>query len=130
MIRHVLFWIVLMTIGVLNGILRVMTYGKMTSDLVAHQLSTIIGILLSGSAVWYLWKHWPLESARQAWLTGIIWFFLTIIFEFGFGHFIMGHSWQLLFADYNITNGRLWLFFLIWILIMPYLFYRLLRPPA
>lgn len=128
MIRHILFWGVLMIVGVLNGILRVTTYGTLTSDLVAHQLSTIIGILLTGFIVWYLWKRWPLETAREAWIVGGVWFLLTILFEFGFGHFIVGHSWQLLFADYNLLNGRIWLLFLIWILIMPYFFFRMSRP--
>lgn len=128
MIRHILFWIMLMTIGVLNGILRVTTYGRLTSDLVAHQLSTISGILFSGLAVWYLWKRWPLRSALQAWIIGGIWFLLTILFEFGFGHFIIGHSWQHLLADYNILKGRIWSLFLVWIFLMPYVFFRFDKP--
>jgi hypothetical protein len=44
---------------------------------------------------------------------GIFWVVLTIIFEFVFGHYVMGHSWQKLFADYNIFNGRLWILVLI-----------------
>ena len=112
-----------MIIGILNGILRVSTYGKLTSDLIAHQLSTLTGILLSGIAVWILWKYCRLESSRQAWIVGGIWFLLTILFEFGFGHFIVGHSWQHLLADYNILKGRIWSLFLVWILIMPRFFY-------
>lgn len=119
-----------MVTGVLNGILRVATYGTVTSDLVAHQLSTISGILLTGIIVWFLWKRRPLESSREAWIVGIVWFLLTVLFEFGFGHFIAGHSWQLLFADYNILNGRVWSLFLIWVLMMPYFFFRITRRDA
>jgi apolipoprotein N-acyltransferase len=48
----------------------------------------------------------------------------TIAFEFGFGHFVAGHSWSKLLADYNVFNGRLWLLVLVWITIMPYGFYQ------
>ena len=116
-----------MVIGVFNGILRVATYGKLMTDLAAHQLSTLSGIILSGLAVWILWKYWPLETARQAWIVGIVWFSMTIAFEFGFGHYIVSHSWQQLFADYNLLKGRVWSLFLIWILIMPYFFFRLTK---
>ena len=32
----------------------------------------------------------------------------TIMFEFLFGHYVMGHSWDSLWADYHIFQGRLW----------------------
>lgn len=44
---------------------------------------------------------------------GIFWVVITIIFEFVFGHFVMGHPWVKLFADYNLLNGRLWVLVLI-----------------
>jgi len=125
--RHFLFWLILMVIGVLNGILRVATYGNLMTDLAAHQISTLSGIILSGFAVWILWKYSPLDTARQAWIVGIVWLSLTITFEFGFGHYIAGHSWQHLLADYNILEGRVWSLFLIWILIMPYSFFRMFK---
>ena len=127
MLRHILFWFVLMVVGVLNGILRGTTYGKYFSDLTAHQISTFTGILLTGLVTWFLWSKWPLETAREAWTIGTIWLVLTILFEFGFGHYIMGHSWQKLFADYNILQGRVWSLVLLWILVMPYVFYSILN---
>jgi len=44
---------------------------------------------------------------------GFFWVVITIIFEFVFGHYVMGHSWQKLFADYNLINGRLWVLVLL-----------------
>jgi len=125
--RHLVFWVILMVIGVLNGIVRVETYGKLMTDLAAHQLSTLTGVILSGLAVRTLWKYLPLETTRQACIVGIVWFSLTIAFEFGFGHYIARHSWQQLLADYNILNGRVWSLFVIWILIMPYFFFRIFK---
>ena len=48
----------------------------------------------------------------------------TIAFEFAFGHFVAGHSWSKLLSDYNIFKGRIWLLFLVWVMIMPYVFYK------
>ena len=130
MIHHILAWFILMIIGILNGILREITYGPSFSDLAAHQISTFTGILFTGLFVWILWKRRPLTSSRQAWIVGTTWFLLTICFEFGFGHFVMGHPWERLFADYNLLNGRIWSLFLIWIGILPVLFSRYFKTHA
>jgi hypothetical protein len=49
-----------------------------------------------------------IKEVKTLLVVGIFWVFITIIFEFVFGHYVMGHHWQKLFADYNIFNGRLW----------------------
>jgi hypothetical protein len=41
-----------------------------------------------------------------------------------YGHFVVGHPWARLFADYDLLSGRVWSVFLLWILFMPWLFYR------
>jgi len=125
-IRYALCWFLLATVAIANGVLREATYGKHLSDLAAHQLSTVTAILFTGLAVWWFGRFWPLESAAQAWSVGFIWLVATIAFEFGFGHFVAGHTWSRLLADYNLLQGRLWLVFLAWILVMPYVFYRYL----
>jgi hypothetical protein len=124
MLRHILFWFILMIIGIANGVLRGTTYGKVMSDLAAHQLSTVTGILLTGLAVWILWKYNPLDTTSEAWIVGGVWLLLTVLFEFGFGHYVAGHSWSALLADYNLFKGRVWVLFLGWIAMMPYFFYR------
>ena len=123
-IRYLLCWFLLAVIAIINGILRENTYGKTVSELAAHQISTITGILFTGLIVWWLTLLWPIESSGQAWIIGGSWLIATVIFEFGFGHFVARHTWSKLLADFNIFNGRLWLLFLVWITVMPYVFYR------
>lgn len=117
---HCLAWLVLAIVAILNGILREYTYGKRTTELAAHQISTVIAILLAAGVVTALHHIWPLQSAGQAFTIGGIWLLLTIAFEFGFGHYVAGHAWSKLFADYNIIAGRMWLLFLLWVFISPY----------
>jgi len=124
LVRYILSWLPLAVIAVANGILRQSTYGQFVSELAAHQISTLTGIIFTGVLVFWLNRNWPIESATQAWFIGLTWLGLTIAFEFGFGHFVVGHPWARLFADYDLLSGRVWSVFLLWILFMPWLFYR------
>ncbi|MEG3438316.1 hypothetical protein V0288_14395 [Pannus brasiliensis CCIBt3594] len=122
--RYLLAWIPMIFIGILNGILRETTYGKYFHELRAHQISTVTGIVLFSVYIWFLTRLWGLESAGQAIAVGAIWLLLTVTFEFLFGHYIAGHPWGKLFADYNLLAGRVWIFVLVTIAIGPFLFYR------
>jgi hypothetical protein len=124
LVRYLLSWFLLAMVAVANGVIRESTYGKHVSELSAHQISTGTGILSTGLLVWGLSRFWPIESFGQAWAIGACWLLATIAFEFGFGHFVAGHSWSKLLSDFNILTGRVWLLFLIWITIMPYVFYK------
>ena len=123
--KYLLVWIILAVVAIANGIIRQATYGKLVAELTAHQISTITAIVASGAVVWTLHRFWPLESSTQAWTVGVCWLLLTITFEFGFGHFVAGLSWGRLLADYDLLAGRVWSLFLVWVLIMPVVFFKL-----
>jgi hypothetical protein len=114
-----------MVIAILNGALRVMYYQKYMPEIRAHQFSCFTGIFFFGLAVYGLHIIWPIESVNQALLIGFIWLGLTIVFEFGFGHYIMKHSWEKLLHDYRIDQGRLWSLVLLWILLSPMVIFYL-----
>lgn len=122
---YALFWFALAVVAVVNGLIREATYGRRLSELRAHQLSTLIGMLLIGMAVWSFSTYFPIQSGRTAIFIGATWTVFTVAFEFGFGHYIAGHSWRKLISDYDLFSGRLWCVFLVWILLLPYLVYRL-----
>ncbi|MGA7932299.1 MAG: hypothetical protein WCA35_01845 [Kovacikia sp.] len=126
LLRYILAWIPMMLIGIINGVIREATYGKTLSELRAHQVSTITGVLLLGLYIGLLMHRWSPASLQQAFLVGVLWLGFTIAFEFIFGHYIAGHSWSQLLRDYNLLAGRVWLLVLVWITIAPPLFYRFL----
>jgi hypothetical protein len=113
-----------MVISIFNGIIRTVGYGKFMPEIRAHQLSTLTGILFIGIATYSFNQWWPIGSSKKAIIIGLIWLAMTVIFEFGFGRYIMKNSWKKLFADYRIDKGRVWGMFLIWIFIAPYIIYR------
>jgi hypothetical protein len=117
-------WVLLAVVAIANGILREGTYGKFIPELAAHQVSTVTAIIAFGGVVWLANRWWPIESVSQALTIGTCWLVMTIAFEFGFGHYVAGHSWQTLLADYNLLEGRVWLLFLLWVAVVPFVIYR------
>ncbi|MCF8369545.1 MAG: hypothetical protein K9G76_10920 [Bacteroidales bacterium] len=121
---YTLSWFGLMAIAILNGMFRVMTYGRFMPEIRGHQLSTLTGIALTGFFVWKFNLYYPITSIRESWLIGLIWLVMTILFEFGFGHYVMHRSWEFLLRDYRLDKGRIWSIFLIWILLAPYIIHH------
>ena len=124
MLKYVIAWIPMVFIAILNGTLRQSWYGQYLSELRAHQLSTLTGILLFAIYIGLMTGIWEPDSAAQALTIGFIWLGLTVAFEFIFGHYVAGQAWKRLLEDYNIFAGRVWIALLIWVALAPYLFYR------
>ena len=112
-------------IAIFNGIIREYTYGKFLSNLYSHQISCLTAIILFVFYIGVITYFFPLESTLQALTIGLIWLALTITFEFIFGHYIVGHSWEKLLEDYNLLAGRLWVMVLLWVTLAPFTFYYL-----
>ena len=122
---YMLAWLGMVVLAILNGIIREKFYGQSMPELSAHQLSTLIAVILFGIYIFVLTGAFQIQSAKHAVTIGGIWLMMTVLFEFVFGHFVAGHSWTRLFMDYNILKGRVWILVLIWTCIAPYVFYRL-----
>ena len=123
--KYLLAWIPMVLIAIANGTLREVWYGKRLSELRAHQVSTLCGMLLLGLYIWGLMRLWSPDSPQQALGIGLMWLGLTVAFECLFGHYMAGHAWSRIFHDYNMLAGRVWLVLLIWVTIAPYVFYRI-----
>lgn len=123
-IRYLLLWPALAVLAIGNGVLRETTYAHWMTEPASHRLSTLTAVLLTGGMVFAASRRWPITAAATAWRIGFTWLTLTVAFEWLFGHYVAGHSWQRLLADYDLAAGRVWTLFLLWILLMPVLFRR------
>lgn len=123
MIIYIIAWFPMLLLAILNGAARDALYKNKLGELRAHQVSTFTGMILFFlyGLILNLFKQF--ESLSQAFLVGFIWVIMTVIFEFGFFHFVMKHPWEELLADYNIFRGRLWGVFLLFLLFLPILIY-------
>jgi hypothetical protein len=124
-LRYFFGWFFLLIAAVINGAIRDGVYLESLGELHAHQVSTLTVVLLFGVIIRGMSRAWPLQSSKQAWTVGGLWLVMTLCFEFGFFHFVMGHPWSELLQAYNIFEGRLWVVILLWTFIAPYVFWRL-----
>ena len=124
MATFILLWLGLLLLAIINGVIRDFIYLKKFGEHKAHQLSTIILLLLITTYSYFVFGYWKLHSENEAILVGILWLILTLAFEFLFGHFVAKHSWKKLLANYNVFAGNLWTLILIWTAIVPFVYYK------
>jgi hypothetical protein len=117
-----------MILAIINAGLRNNVYKPIVGDKIAHQISTIILIIIILVMTYIIFRLSSLELAdNEALLMGFLWFIFTMVFEFLAGHYIFGSSWDKIFADYNLLKGRIWSLVLIIILISPYVSNKFLQ---
>ncbi len=112
-------WFPMIAIAIANGALRESWYGNRLTELRAHQVSTLAALLLFTLYMMALFAWRPTQSLSQALAVGQLWLWLTLAFEFLFGHYVMGHPWQRLVHDYNLKAGRLWPLIPLWLAVGP-----------
>lgn len=122
--RYLLAWLPMVAIAIANGALRQGVYGPYLSELAAHQVSTLTGIVLFAFYIRWVVRRWPPATTRRAWRIGLAWLVMTVAFEFLFGRFAAGHTWARLIRDYDLSAGRVWPLLLLWVLVAPRLFCR------
>ncbi|QBZ98540.1 hypothetical protein [Flavobacterium sangjuense] len=126
MLKYFLLWFPMLILAIINGAARDLWYTKYSNELIAHQISTVSLMLLLGIYIAFVIKKHPPQSETESLGIGLVWMMLTLGFEFGFGLY-RGNSWAQLLDAYNITKGHLWLLIPIWLVLAPYLFFKLLR---
>ena len=120
-------WCVLMVAAVLNGAFRVALLNPRLGEPVGHVVSSLMLSLLILLASWVLVPWVDPRSAGGAAALGGLWLLLTLVFEFGFGHFVARKPLSELLADYNIAGGRIWILVLLTTLLAPLIVARLRR---
>ena len=113
-------WALFIPVAIANGITRDLVYKPWVGDLAAHQISTIIAISAFITLVYFLRKSdFKDMTGLRLFIIGLVWVFMTIIFEFGFGFYVDKIPFEKLLADYNILKGRVWSLMLITELFTP-----------
>ena len=123
--KYILAWFPMIVLAVLNGVVREFIYMKSLGDFRANQVSTILLLLVLGCYIWVVMKKWTPVSSKQTWFIGSMWCIMTILFETLYGHYGGQISWNVLFEEYNIFSGRLWILIPLFIATAPYFLYRL-----
>jgi len=118
-------WTFFIFLAILNGIFRDKCLVPLLGQRLALPLSGIsLSVLIFLVTFVFLPVFGTLEPV-QYWLIGGGWLVMTVLFEFIFGLYVMGDSWEKLLDAYNVLKGNLWLLVLLTTALSPYLAARL-----
>jgi len=120
LITATLAWFGFMAIAVTTGVLRELLLTPRLGEHTAHQAGTLLVCLLIAAVIVPTIRRLR-PTPAQALAIGAAWVAMTVAFEIGVFHFIVGHPLSVLLADYNLAAGRLWPLVLITELLMPWI---------
>jgi len=120
-------WLLMLLAAFVNGAIREMLIVPRVGEPIGH----VVGVVGLSSVVfalaWFFVNGLGPFTSGALLLVGLFWLGLSLLFEFGFFHYVMYEPWHKLLADYNIFRGRLLL--LVWLstLLSPWVWGAVLR---
>ena len=118
-------WLTLVILAIINGAIREKYINLHIGQQKGHIISSIVFCIVILFVTYFYVSLFSKGYGTEAMIdVGIYWLVLTVAFEFVFGHYVAGHSWERLLADYNIFNGRIWIIVLITTIFAPLVCYN------
>ena len=114
-------WLVLLAAMLANGFVRVLVLEPRLGEVLARQVATAFGVAIVVAVAGTFVRRRPHHGSAALLGIGVFWLLLTLAFEFLFGHYVAGASWQELLADYDVLEGRFWPLVLLAVLLGPWL---------
>ncbi|GBF38188.1 hypothetical protein [Leptospira johnsonii] len=124
MIKYILSWFLLLLAALLNAAIRELAYKDFFEEHLSHQISVFTGLILISIPILYISKKWPFKDRMQSFVIGLIWFFMTDLFEFLMFFRVSENPYKDFLKVHNIFAGEFWILILIWLVISPVLFYQ------
>jgi hypothetical protein len=125
MLREALIWLPVGLIPIVNGVVRVTTYGPRLGEPGASVISSAADLALIALYAFALESKAPPRSALGR---GILWLSLTTLSHFGLGLAAFGLTWESLAAKYNVLAGETWGIISLGILFLPLIARTRVRP--
>ena len=114
-------WFVIALLAIANGIFRETVLVSLLGQNIALPVS---GILLSFIVFIITYLFFPFFGKNKTmtyFLVGLQWVVMTLLFEFLFGHYVVGRSWSDILKVFHIMKGNLFIIVLIFSLFSPIL---------
>ena len=125
LLRGLAVWVLIIAAETVNGTIRellfVPRFGALTSRRISFAIALVLIMLISVATI----KWIRVTGIYSLLIVGAIWTLMTFLFEAVVGIFVMGLSWDSIFADYNIAGGGLMSIGLVFMLFAPLLASRL-----
>jgi hypothetical protein len=107
-VRATVIWFAILVLASLNGAVRDLVMAPRIGDTIGRAISTVVLCALIILVTWLSIRWIGPGDARQALEIGAFWLVLTLLFEFGAGHYLSHKPWAEVLADYNVLRGRIW----------------------
>ena len=103
--RTLAVWLLIIVAETVHGVLRGLFLVPVVGDLRARQIGVVVGslIILAVAAATIRWIG--VRTRPELLSVGGLWLALTLTFEFLFGRYVAGASWDRLFSDYDPSRG-------------------------
>ena len=111
-------WFFIAVAESIHGILRRIFILPVIGDLRAHQVGLLVGCLIIFAVAWTCIRWIGARSFSEQLKVGAFWMVLMAIFEATLG-LAFGYSQERIFSDYNIVEGRLMIFGMMFMLFAP-----------
>jgi len=119
--RIVGIWALFVIAAILNAAIRKHVLAPVIGQQLALPLSGILLSIFIFFITLGMVTFLEVSNLIGFWLVGAFWVLLTVTFEFVFGHYIIGESWDTLFKIFNILEGDLFVLVLFVTAVSPYI---------
>jgi hypothetical protein len=119
--RALVMWSCILGLASLNGALRDFGLTPALGDTIGRAISTVLLCVLILFVAWLSIGWIGPATGFDAVGVGGLWVFLTLAFEFLVGHYVFGKPWPMLLADYDVSQGRIWILALLVTFCAPFL---------
>ena len=124
--KSLLIWLSIIPLAILNGGFRQYCLEKWFSETIAGAISVVLLCLLIFIVALIFIPRLGIAKSPTYWKMGLLWVFLTIIFETGLG-LTVGMTTSEILNTYNVTTGNFWLIVVLFIAITPRLIAKITR---
>lgn len=116
--RAVSVWLLIAVAESVHGTLRRLFLVPQIGEKLSNQIGVAIGSAIIFMIAWLCIRWIGSVSLRQQLQVGALWLVLTLIFEFTLGY-LFGYSLERILSDYNLAEGGLMLFGVLFMLFTP-----------
>jgi hypothetical protein len=107
LLKTAMIWFIIAVFAVANGIFREKILAPYLGEMLAVPLSGITLSIIIFTITYLCFNLLSNNKSLVYLYIGIQWVIMTLVFEFVFGHFIIGKSWSELLQVFNILEGNL-----------------------
>jgi hypothetical protein len=116
--RAFLAWLTIAVAESVHGILRRIFVLPVIGELRAHQVGILVGCIIIFAIAWASIRWVGAKSTSEQLKVGAVWMVLMAAFEVSLGY-AFGYPLSRILQDYNVAEGRLMIFGMVFMLFAP-----------